>query len=90
MCGFCFVFNDAFFQKRKKKEKRISSVLTEVDTPGKKKKKKEKGRSTLTCPRTKYYEEMRMGEAVEGGGWGDGKQTRVKGTPASNNDLTVI
>lgn len=56
----------------------------------KKKGKKEKGRSTLTCPRTKYYEEMRMGEAVEGGGWGDGKQTRVKGTPASNNDLTVI
>jgi hypothetical protein len=40
VCGFGFVFNDAFSRKGKKK---ISLVLTGVDTPGKKKKKKSGG-----------------------------------------------
>ena len=31
-----------------------------------------------------------MGEAVEGEGGGERKQTGEKGTPASNIDLTVI
>ena len=46
--------------------------------------------STQIRPRTKCQEEMRMGEAVEGEGGGERKQTRVKRTPASNIDLTVI
>ena len=97
MCGFCFAFNDAF--SRKEKKKKIGSVLTGVDTPGKKKReKKERGggvvgggeESTQIRPRTKCQEEMRMGEAVEGEGGGERKQTRVKRTPASNIALTVI
>ena len=97
MCGFCFAFNDAF--SRKEKKKKIGSVLTGVDTSGKKKKRERERKrsgvgggeeSTQIRPRTKCQEEMRMGEAVEGEGGGERKQTRVKRTPASNIDLTVI
>lgn len=100
MCvGFCFAFNDAFSRKENNNKKKIVSVLTGVDTPGKKRKKKKKGagsrvgggeESTQIRPRTKCQEEMRVGEAVEGEGGGERKQTRVKRTPASNSDLTVI
>ena len=96
MCvGFVLLSMMPFPEKKKKK---IGSVLTGVDTSGKKKREREKKRSgvgggeesTQIRPRTKCQEEMRMGEAVEGEGGGERKQTRVKRTPASNIDLTVI
>lgn len=99
MCVGFVLLSMMLFPEKKITTKKLVSVLTGVDTPGKKRKKKKKGagsgvgggeESTQIRPRTKCQEEMRVGEAVEGEGGGERKQTRVKRTPASNSDLTVI
>lgn len=99
MCVGFVLLSMMLFPEKKITTKKLVSVLTGVDTPGKKRKKEKKGagsgvgggeESTQIRPRTKCQEEMRVGEAVEGEGGGERKQTRVKRTPASNSDLTVI